>query len=129
MSDAIVYADQARVREGKLDELEEVMADLVEFVEENEPQILSYDVYFSADGTRMTVIHVHPDSASLEFHMDIGREKFLPIGEFMEIQTIDVYGRPNEKVLEQLHDKASTLGSGAVSIHELHHGFERFAVG
>lgn len=124
-----MYVDQSRVREGKLDELEEAMADLVEFVEENEPQILSYDVYFSADGTRMAVLHVHPDSASLEFHMDIGGPKFLPIGEFVEIETIDVYGRPNEKVLEQLHDKASILGSGAVSIHDLHQGFERFAAG
>jgi len=28
-------------------------------------------VYLNEDGTQMTVVHVHSDSASLEFHMRV----------------------------------------------------------
>lgn len=129
MSDLIVYIDRSEVRDGKLDELKTAMKELVDFIEANEPQILSYNVYFSADGDRMTVMHSHSDPASLEFHMEVAGPKFPPIGEFLTLETIDVYGRPGEDLVQQLREKASSLGSGRVSVHELHQGFDRFSVG
>jgi hypothetical protein len=41
------------------------MNDLAQFVQANEPQLLAYNVYFNDDGTRMSVLHINPDSASL----------------------------------------------------------------
>lgn len=127
MSDLIVYIDRSSVYDGKLDALKTAMTELVEFVEANEPEILAYDVYFSADGTRMTVVHMHADSASLEFHMDVAGPKFPPIGEFIALEAIDVYGQLSEDLVRRLREKASTLGSGRVSIHEHHRGFDRFS--
>ncbi|WP_224450454.1 putative quinol monooxygenase [Haloprofundus salilacus] len=125
MTDFIVYIDRSVVRDGKLEELKPAMAELVEFVEANEPEILAYDVYFSADEDRMTVMHMHADQASLEFHMQVGGPKFPPIGEFIDLETIDVYGHINESLIQRLKDKASELGSGRVSVHELHRGVNR----
>ena len=62
MSDAIVYVDISEVREGALDELKAGLTNLVDFIEAKEPRLVAYNVYFSADGTRMTVVNVHPDS-------------------------------------------------------------------
>lgn len=125
MSDPIVYVDQSRVLEGALEELKHAMEDLVAFIEDNEPDILAYNVYFSDDGSRMTVVHMHDDSASLEFHMEVASHKFPPIGEFIDLESIDVYGRPDEDLVRRLREKASTLGSGSVSIHDLHDGVDR----
>lgn len=125
----IVYVDRSRVNEGALDELETAMTELTAFVEANEPDILSYNVYFDDEDARMTVLHVHDDSASLAFHMDVAGPKFPPIGEFIEMESIDVYGRPSEDIVERLREKASTLGSGRVTIHDLHRGFERVTSG
>ena len=58
-SEPIIYIDHSEVREGKLDELKTAMKELVELVEANEPRIIAYNVYFTEDGTRMTVVHVH----------------------------------------------------------------------
>ena len=76
MSDAVVYVDTSDVREGALEELKAASKELVDFVAANEPRLIAYNVYFSDDGTRMTVVHVHPDSASLQYHM----EKALLLG-------------------------------------------------
>ena len=129
MSDPIVYVDQSRVLEGALDELKPAMADLVTFIEDNEPDILAYNVYFSDDGSRMTVVHMHADSASLAFHMGVAGHKFPPIGEFIDLESIDVYGRPDEDLVRRLREKASTLGSGSVAIHDFHDGVDRVSAG
>lgn len=125
MTDFILYIDRSSVHDGKLDELKSAMKELVDFVEANEPDILSYDVYFDSDGDRMTVVHTHADPATLEYHMDVAGSKFPPIGEFIDLETIDVYGDPGEDLAQRFREKASTLGTGRVSIHELHEGFER----
>jgi hypothetical protein len=79
MSDAIVYVDTADVREGALEELKAGMKELVDFIAANEPRLLASNVYFSDDGTRMTVVHVHLDSASLERHLEVAGPVFSPV--------------------------------------------------
>lgn len=127
MTDFILYVDRSVVHDGKLDDLKSAMAELVEFVESNEPDLLSYDVYFSSDGDEMTVVHTHADPATLEHHMDVAGPKFPPIGEFIELEAIDIYGDPGEDLAQRLREKASTLGTGRVSIHDFYEGFEHIA--
>lgn len=57
MSDAIVYVDISKVREGALDELKAGLMELAEFIEANEPRLIAYNIYFSDDGTKMTVVN------------------------------------------------------------------------
>ena len=128
MPDGIVYVDTSDVREGALEELKTASKELVGFVEANEPQLLAYNVYFSDDGTRMTVVHVHPDAASLEYHMEVAGPVFPQFVELVTLSSIHIYGEPSEKLLKQLHEKARLLGHGAVIVAGLHAGFTRFAV-
>jgi len=44
MPDPIVYVDRAEIREGRLEAVKAAVKELAEFVEANEPQILSYTV-------------------------------------------------------------------------------------
>jgi hypothetical protein len=44
-------------------ELKGAIKELVEFLGANVPRLIAYNVYFSDDGSQMTVVHVHPDSA------------------------------------------------------------------
>lgn len=129
MTNPIVYIDRSVVRNGKLDELKPAMTELVGFVEANEPEILAYNVYFNANEDLMTVMQMHADQASLEHHMEVAGPKFPPIGEFIELEFIEVYGQLSEDLIEQLRDKASELGSGRVSVHDLHQGVNRITDG
>jgi quinol monooxygenase YgiN len=125
----IVYVDASDVREGALEALKAAIKELVDFVEANEPRVLAYNVYFNDDGTRMTVVHVHPDSASLENHMEVAGPVFRQFVEFVTLASIHIYGEPSEKVLKQAYEKARLLGTGAVAVEPLHAGFTRFANG
>jgi hypothetical protein len=126
---AIVYVDTSDVREGALEELKVGMKELADFVEAKEPRILAYNVYFSDDGARMTVVHVHPDAASLEYHLEVARPVFRRFVGSVTLSSIHIYGEPSEKVLEQAHEKARLLGQGEVVADAFHAGFTRFAAG
>ena len=39
----------------------------------------------------MTVVAVHPDTVSVELHMDVGASALASLGEFMQM-AIEVYG-------------------------------------
>ena len=121
----IIYVDTSDVRPGRLAELKTAMDDLARFVEANEPQLIAYQVYFSHDSARMTVLHINADSASLEFHMTTAGPQFPPIAEFIDMVSIDVYGEPAGAVVDQLREKAAMLGRGQVRVHSLHAGFSR----
>ena len=127
MSDAIVYVDISEVRAGALEELKAGLKDLVDLIEAKEPRLIAYNVYFSADGSRMTVVNVHPDSASLEYHMEVAGPLFRRFVELVTLSSIQIYGEPSEKALRQAHEKAQLLGGGTVEVEALHAGFTRLA--
>jgi hypothetical protein len=128
MSDAIVYLDTSDVREGALEELKAGMKELAAFVEANVPRIIAYNVYFSGGGTRMTVVHIHPDAASLENHMDVAGPMFRRYADLVTLRSIQIYGEPSEKALVQSRAKAELLGRDVeLGVEQLHAGFIRFA--
>lgn len=126
MWEPIIYIDRSRIRPGKLEPLKQAIDDLVGFIESREPQLISYGFYLDEDASRMTVVAVHPDTASVEFHMDVGASAFARFSEFIEMDAIEVYGEASNRMLEQLERKAATLGEhGRVSVQPLHAGFAR----
>lgn len=125
MFQPIVYVDTSAIREGKLEQLGPAMKELATFVKTNMPRLVSYGFFLSALRTQMTVVAVHPDSASLEFHMDVGAAQFRKFADLIELQRIDVYGHVSDAVLERLHRKAQMLGRATVAVHAFHAGFAR----
>lgn len=127
MSEQIVYIDRSEILDGKLEELKEGINEFVEFVDAREPQLISYGFFINEEAARMTVIAVHSDSASLEYHMEIADAEFRKLAGFIKLVTIEVYGRPSNKALKQLRQKAQMLDEGeSVVVPEQQAGFARF---
>jgi quinol monooxygenase YgiN len=125
MSEPLISLDTSLIRDGRLDELKEAVTELVEFVRSNEPRPIAYEVYFDETGSRMTVVQVHPDSASMEYHMTIAGPAFAGFAELITLSTLDVYGKPSEELLELLRRKVQMLGDATVIVHDLQAGFAR----
>ena len=115
-SEPIVYIDRSEIRAGSLDELEAGVRRLVDFIDVREPQLISYGFYIDEATSTMTVIAVHPDPASLELHLDIGSAEFRKLAHLLTLTEIECYGRPSERALEQLRQKAATLGDGGAVV-------------
>jgi hypothetical protein len=126
MNSLIYYLDSSIIRPGKLSELKNAVKQLVEFVDLKEARLISYNIYFNEEDSQMSLLQIHPDSASLEFHLELGGPIFLKFKDLIQLLTIQIYGEPSENLLEQLHRKAQMLGNAKVTIHNLQAGFSRF---
>jgi hypothetical protein len=125
MSDALIIVDTSRITEGRRPEVEAAFRALAAFVDENEPRALAYQVHLDETGDEVTVVQVHPDSASAESHMALAGPRFAPFARLLELQRIDVYGAPTAALLDQLRRKANFLGGAPLIVHPLHAGFAR----
>jgi hypothetical protein len=114
-SEPIVYIDHSNFRESSLEELKAGVRRLVDFIDAREPQLISYGFYIDEASSKMTVVAVHPDSASLELHLDIGNAEFRKL-HLLTLTAIVCYGRPSERALEQLRQKAAALGDGGTVV-------------
>jgi hypothetical protein len=122
----VVYIDRSAVQEGRWDELKAGIPALVAFVEDHQPQMVLYGFYLDEDANEMTVVAVHPDSASLERHIEVGGPEFQKLGPFLQLREIEVFGRLGRRAVELLQQKAASLGeAGAVTLHEQFTGFDR----
>jgi hypothetical protein len=124
-ADLVVYIDHSDIREGCIDELKEGVRRLVDVIEQLEPQLIGYGFHFDEAAGRMTVTAVHPDSASLELHMEIGKEEFRKLSGMLTLTGIEVYGSISDRAREMLEQMAKMLGGSGVLVTERFAGFTR----
>jgi hypothetical protein len=106
----IIYIDHSDIRQGALDNLKAGVQNLVDFIETREPQLIAYGFHINEQAMQMVVVAIHPNSASLELHMDIGAAEFRKLAPLLTLRKIECYGRPSGRALEQLRQKAADLG-------------------
>jgi quinol monooxygenase YgiN len=126
VSELIVSVDSSEIREGSREEVMTLFKELVDFVDANEPRPLAYSVYLNETGTLVTVFQIHPDSASLETHMEVAASLFAGFKDLLTLRAIDIYGAPSERLLGMLRNKARMLGNATLAVHSLHEGLTRF---
>src|SRR5918999_1797753 len=102
------------------------LTELVEFVEANEAEPIAYSIYIDEEGSRMTVMQIHPSSASVELHMRLAGPAFRKFPGFVVLSRGDIYGTPSDALLELMRQKTELLGNARVVVNELHAGFARF---
>ena len=126
MPEAIVYIDRSEIRAGMLADLTTAISSIVAFVEEHEPQLISYGFFIDPATSEMSVVAVHPDSASLEFHLGVAGPEFRKVRAFIDLRSIEVFGVPSQTVLDRLNQKAQALGKNPrVIVHHAEAGFSR----
>jgi hypothetical protein len=122
MSGPFIFIATNRLKEGKFEAEQQRVPGLASFVEMNEPRLIAFNEYASDSHNEVTVVQVHPDAASMEFHLGIiGDRSRDAYAQTLEATTgIQVFGTPSEKILRILRQQA---GSGVpVSIYPHHLG-------
>jgi hypothetical protein len=61
-------------------------------------------------------VAVHPDSASLELHLEIGRTEFRRLADMVTLRQIEVYGSLSDKAIALLEQKATMLGGKGLTV-------------
>jgi quinol monooxygenase YgiN len=94
MSEPLIYVGTYTVKPGSQEEARRRLADLVEFVETNEPRIIAFNTYLDRDANTVSIVQVHPDSASMEFHMQVNAKHFATAFDWLDTSMSGQYFGP-----------------------------------
>lgn len=103
MPTPLIFISTWTVKEGQVEDLESYFQRISQIVDANEPRIIAFNAFLNEAGTEMTSIQVHPDTASMETHMQVLRdawdESFSHYSELVEGVSVAYYGTPPESAL------------------------------
>jgi hypothetical protein len=103
MGAPFVYVGTWTIKEGREEEARKFFSAHADFVETNEPRLIAFHVYFDEEGQSCTVVHVHPDSRSMEFHMEIISEHLAGAFDYIDkILTEQYYGPMSDELAKTL---------------------------
>jgi len=111
MSAPIIFISNQKIKAGKFEDYKRHYQQTVELIKANKPGTLAHLAFSDEDGNHASIIHVFPDAQSLEFHLQGAGELAQKAFEYMDIVSIDIYGRPSDSVLAKMQQIA---GSGVV---------------
>lgn len=103
MSAHVFWNLECTIKEGQLDNLKALMAEMVEATQANEPDALNYEWSISEDGQKLHVFERYADSDAAVLHMSNFGAHFA--GRFLaalDIKRFTVYGHPNEQAQKVL---------------------------
>lgn len=84
MSGPLVYVGTYGIKPGMGEIARKNLAEVIDFVETNEPRLIAFHCFLDSEGTRLTVLQFHPDSASMEFHMQVNAKHFATAFEYLD---------------------------------------------
>jgi hypothetical protein len=84
MSGPLISVVTYTIKPGKQEGARKRIVELVDFVETNEPRLIAFHVYLDQDGNTLSIVQVHPDSASMEFHMQVNAKHFATAYDWLD---------------------------------------------
>ncbi len=125
MSQPFVYVGTWTIKRGKLEEARKFMAEHADFVETNEPRLIAFHAYFDEEGSKASVVQVHPDSASMEFHMQVISEHLSGAFDYIDTILSEQYFGPMSESLSETLSKWETPGVRVTKMPMFEAGFTR----
>ena len=103
VGEPFMYIGTHTIKSGKFEEARKRLAELVDFVETNEPRMIAFHWFLDEAGTKLTVMHLHPDVSSMEFHMEVAAKHFTTAFNFLENTVSEqYYGQISESLGAEL---------------------------
>ncbi len=124
----LIYVGTYSIKPGKLEEARKRVAELVDFVETNEPRLIAFHCFFNEEGSKLTVIHLHPDSASMEFHQQVNAKHFATAFDYLETPFNDAFYGEVSDVLRTELAKWDDPGVETIMVPVHEAGFTRTTV-
>ena len=94
MSGPLIYVGTYTIKPGKQEEARKRCAEVADFVETNEPRMIAFHLYLDQDGNTLSIVQVHPDSASMEYHEQVAAKHFVTAFDWLDTSIGQQYFGP-----------------------------------
>ena len=127
MSGPVVFVSHFAVKEGRVEELRALAAEIETQLREDKPGTLAYLMYLDEDGSRFTVAHCFPDAEAMDRHFEGSDARTAAAFEVMAPLGWEIYGRPSDAALATMREGAEATGVPLTVLPDHVGGFLRLA--
>jgi quinol monooxygenase YgiN len=121
----VVFISHFGVKEGTLDDLKRLTADVVGRLREQKPGTVLYLAYLDEQGSEISFLHAFPDADAMDAHFEGADERAAAAYQFLEPRGWEVYGTPSDRAMETLRQAATSAGASLTVLPEHLDGFLR----
>lgn len=107
MSDVILFVNTMKVSPGELSQFKQNIRAAVEFVEANGPQLM-VEIFIDKTQGRAYSFQLYSDSASIRTHWQMSDPYIDAVMEHATVERLDIYGEPDESVMESVQGFTET---------------------
>ena len=125
MSEPVVFISHFRVREGKLDDLKRLAADVERRLQEEKPRTAAWLIYLDENRETVSFVHCFPDADAMDLHFEGSDERTAAVYEFVEPAGFEIYGTPSDQAVATMQQAAAASGVSLVIRSEHLGGFLR----
>ena len=100
MTGPFIFIGTYRIKDDRLEYYKKICVELVDLIEVNEPRMIAFNIFINEAESRTAVHQVHPDAASMEFHMKVVAEHMANAFDYLETQSVQVFGEVSEELLD-----------------------------
>lgn len=107
MSEPLIYIITWKLKEGRLEDYKQFFRGFVERIKAREPQLIAVHGYLNEEQNEVTVIQIHPDADSMDYHMQVVEQvlggdmiEWVEKADFFDPMHIEIYGTPSADLLE-----------------------------
>lgn len=129
MAEPVVFISRFAIKEGALDELRSLTAEVVPSLHAAKPRTVLYLAYLDEQGSEVSFLHAFPDAEAMDLHFEGVDERVAAAYRYVEPRGWEVYGRPSEAGLATLQQAATSAGVPLTVKPELFGGFLRLSDG
>ena len=108
MNGTFVFVGNWTIKEGRVEDARKALSEHTDFVEINEPRLISFNFYIDGDTRRVTCVQVHPDADSMATHMQLISKHLSGGLDWMDTTELEqYYGEKSPRLAELLEPWSS----------------------
>jgi len=106
MAGPILFIATSQIHDGALEKFKVAVRKTIEFLDANGPQLMG-EVCIEENEMTAYTIQLHRDSESILAHWQLADPYQRDVMQYMTTTRVDIYGQPNEAVMEGMQRLAS----------------------
>jgi quinol monooxygenase YgiN len=109
MAETILFISRHRIKEGKLEELRQLIPRMLPMIEADKPRTVLFHSYLSENEAEVSFIHVFPDAEAMDLHLEGAEQRSAAAYEFFQPLAFTIYGSPSQQALDTMSREAQQL--------------------
>jgi len=119
MTQPFIVKATSKIHPGKAEAYAPRAREICQLVEENEPRVLAFHIYVNQDQSSESVIQIHPDAESMQYHLRLLGDKVRETFEYTDFEALEVFGSPNDALMGWLERATEGI---PFTVHPVHWG-------